>query len=174
MMNRKITASATALALAVSLAACSNDEGEADKVEATETAAEGTVTDVVEEDTGTVELTTQDGTKVLVPAGAANATEELGLGDWGEPVKVESRQDGTTLIEYDGGKNIIYTADGGPVALVGEIARVWKENGGLDNEIGLPTDAESERDDKNGWIQEFQNGTIEWLEENGVFGERVS
>ena len=58
--------------------------------------------------------------------------------------------------------------------LVGMIAETWKKDGGLDNEIGLPLKAEDKRDDNNGWIQDFQNGTIEWLEENGEFGAKIS
>ncbi|KAA8730844.1 LGFP repeat-containing protein [Corynebacterium tuscaniense] len=184
-MNRKIAASVTALALAVSLAACSNegDDQEDKNTTATETTSSsesGTAeadNDTAENDAAdsdTVELTTKDGKKVLVPAKAANATDELGLKDWGEPVTVESREDGTTFIAYDGGNNIVYTPKVGPVAIVGEIARVWKEQGGLDSEIGAPTSTEKALADGTGWAQEFQNGTIEWREENGVFAEHIS
>ncbi len=166
---RNYTIAATALALTFSLAACSNEENQAEEPTTAET-----TTSTAEASNDTVELTTQDGTKVLVPAKAANATETLGLRDWGEPVTVESRQDGTTLISYDGGQNIVYNPETGPVALVGEIARVWKEHGGLDAEIGVPTGAEKKLEDGTGWTQEFQHGTIEWVQENGSFVERVS
>lgn len=193
-MNRKIGASIAALALTTGLVACSNDEGATEDVEATETntvtseaegASESSDASSSEEaadasegaedaDGDTVELTTKDGEKVLVPAAAANAADELGLGNWGEPISVETNDDGTTLIEYDADKNIVYSEETGAVPLVGEIANTWKKEGGLKSEIGLPTKAEDKRDDNNGWIQDFQNGTIEWLEENGEFGAKIS
>lgn len=187
-MNRKLGASVAAVALAAGLVACSNDEGDVTEVEATETnvetvtseAADASASDAADAsdenaaDGDTVELTTEGGEKVLVPAAAANATEELGLGDWGDPVEVESRDDGTTLIEYASDKMIAYSEDGGAVPIIGEISRVWKEQGGLDSDLGLPKAAESVRSDGNGWIQEFANGTIEWLEENGEFTENIS
>ena len=190
-MNRKLGASVAALALATGLAACSDDADNADgnvkEVEATETNVE-TVTEGAEaddaaadettagegEDGETVEITTQDGESVLVPAAAQEAAEEHSGGNWGDPFNVESREDGTTLIEYDADKNIVYSEETGGVPLVGEIANTWKEEGGLDAEVGLPTAPEEKRSDDNGWIQEFQNGTIEWLEENGEFTAKIS
>ena len=91
-----------------------------------------------------------------------------------DPISVETKDDGATLIEYDADKNIVYSEETGAVPLVGMIAETWKKDGGLDNEIGLPLKAEDKRDDNNGWIQDFQNGTIEWLEENGEFGAKIS
>lgn len=190
-MNRKIGASVAALALATSLVACSDNadnadtDGNVEEVEVTETnmetVTEETATESAAEDTAaadaegeTVEITTQDGEKVLVPAEAAKAGEEYGMNNWGDPFNVESREDGTTLIEYDAEKNIVYSEETGAYPVVGEIAKTWKENGGLDNEIGLPVEAESKRSDDNGWIQKFQNGTIEWLEENGAFTAKIS
>ena len=181
-MNRKIGASIAALALTTGLVACSSDEGDTTEVEATETSVE-TVTSETADASGsesagaegdTVELITQDGEKVVVPAAAANAPEELGLGNWGDPYNVETTEDGKTLIEYDADKNIVYSEETGAVPLVGEIANTWKKDGGLKNEIGLPKKAEDKRSDDNGWIQEFENGTIEWLEENGEFGAKIS
>lgn len=189
-MNRKFGATVAALALTTGLVACSEGEGDVTEVEATET---NTVT--ASEDAGasgsesegadasksegaadgdTTELTTKDGEKVVVPSKAANAQEELGLGNWGDPISVETKDDGATLIEYDADKNIVYSEETGAVPLVGMIAETWKKDGGLENEIGLPLKAEDKRDDNNGWIQDFQNGTIEWLEENGEFGAKIS
>ena len=181
-INRKLGASVAALALATSLAACSDDadnaDGNVEEVEATETNVE-TVTEETDaegegEDGETVEITTQDGESVLVPAAAQEAAEEHSGGNWGDPFNVESREDGTTLIEYDAEKNIVYSEETGAVPVVGEISKTWKEEGGLDAEVGLPTAPEEKRSDDNGWIQDFQNGTIEWLEENGEFGAKIS
>ena len=201
-MNRKFGATVAALALTTGLVACSEDEGDVTEVEATETntvtasedagasgsesegadASESEGADASESegagagaaDGDTTELTTKDGEKVVVPSKAANAQEELGLGNWGDPISVETKDDGATLIEYDADKNIVYSEETGAVPLVGMIAETWKKDGGLDNEIGLPLKAEDKRDDNNGWIQDFQNGTIEWLEENGEFGAKIS
>lgn len=191
-MNRKFGATVAAIALSTSLVACSNDEGDVNEVEATETdtatvtsasaedsaasesASETDATDAAAAEGETTEITTQDGEKVVVPAAAAKAPEELGLGNWGDPFNVETTEDGATLIEYDAEKNIVYSEETGAVPLVGEIAKTWKKDGGLKNEIGLPLKAEDKRSDDNGWIQEFQNGTIEWLEENGEFTAKIS
>ncbi|WKK61223.1 hypothetical protein QYQ98_09430 [Corynebacterium sp. P3-F1] len=185
-MNRKFGAAAAAIALSAGLVACSNDEGDVKEVEATETDTATVTSATAESETAaseadaaaadgeTTEITTQDGEKVVVPAAAANAPEELGLGNWGDPFNVETTEDGATLIEYDAEKNIVYSEETGAVPLVGEIAKTWKKDGGLKNEIGLPLKAEDKRSDDNGWIQEFQNGTIEWLEENGEFGAKIS
>ena len=192
-MNRKFGATVAALALSAGLVACSEGEGDVEEVEATETntvtsAAEGADASESEgadasesegagaegADGDTTELTTQSGEKVVVPSAAANATDELGLGNWGEPIAAETNDDGATLIEYDADKNIVYSEETGAVPLVGEIANTWKKEGGLNSEVGLPLKAEDKRDDNNGWIQDFQNGTIEWLEENGEFGAKIS
>ncbi len=192
-MNRKFGATVAALALSAGLVACSEGEGDVKEVEATET---NTVTSAAEDadasasegadasesegagaagaDGDTTELTTQGGEKVVVPSAAANATDELGLGNWGDPIAAETNEDGATLIEYDADKNIVYSEETGAVPLVGEIANTWKKEGGLNSEVGLPLKAEDKRDDNNGWIQDFQNGTIEWLEENGEFGAKIS
>lgn len=192
-MNRKFGATVAALALSAGLVACSEGEGDVEEVEATETntvtsAAEGADASESEgadasesegagaegADGDTTELTTQSGEKVVVPSAAANATDELGLGNWGEPIAAETNDDGATLIEYDADKNIVYSEETGAVPLVGEIANTWKKEGGLNSEVGLPLKAEDKRDDNNGWIQDFQNGTIEWFEENGEFGPKIS
>lgn len=192
-MNRKFGATVAALALSAGLVACSEGEGDVEEVEATETntvtsAAEDTAAEGADAsesegadasesegaDGDTTELTTQGGEKVVVPSAAANATDELGLGNWGEPIAAETNEDGATLIEYDADKNIVYSEETGAVPLVGEIANTWKKEGGLNSEVGLPTKAEDKREDNNGWIQDFQNGTIEWLEENGEFGPKIS
>lgn len=195
-MNRKFGATVAALALSAGLVACSEGEGDVEEVETTETntvtsAAEDTAAEGADAsesegadasegagaegaDGDTTELTTQSGEKVVVPSAAANATDELGLGNWGEPIAAETNDDGATLIEYDADKNIVYSEETGAVPLVGEIANTWKKEGGLNSEVGLPLKAEDKRDDNNGWIQDFQNGTIEWFEENGEFGPKIS
>lgn len=195
-MNRKFGATVAALALTTGLVACSEGEGDVTEVEATETntvtasedagasgsesegadasESEGAGAGAGAADGDTTELTTKDGEKVVVPSKAANAQEELGLGNWGDPISAETKDNGATLIEYDADKNIVYSEETGAVPLVGMIAETWKKDGGLDNEIGLPLKAEDKRDDNNGWIQDFQNGTIEWLEENGEFGAKIS
>lgn len=61
----------------------------------------------------------------------------------------------------------------GPVKLIGKIGEVWTEGGALDNELGLPTAAET-GDAASGWTQTFQNGTITWAQdEAGTFKETI-
>lgn len=189
-MNRKLGASIAAVALTTTLVACGNDESgnNVEEVQVTETnittetatdgsadADKSTEADSdADADGETAELTTQDGEKVLVPAAAAKAADEVGMDNWGDPFNVESREDGTTLIEYDADKNIVYSKKTGAVPIVGEISNTWKAEGGLDAEVGLPTEPEEVREDGNGWIQNFENGTIEWLSENGEFTAKIN
>ena len=62
----------------------------------------------------------------------------------------------------------------------GEILRVYNENGGPQGPLGFPTAAEAETaggpDVANGgWISEFQNGAITWLNQgDGTFAGTVT
>lgn len=181
-MNRKFGASIAALALATGLAACSDnaDDQATEEVMETETNVEVETSQVeleseeAEADEETTEITLQDGSTVLVPTAALEAGDEVGLDNWGDPINAENKGD-KWLLEYDAEKNIAYSPETGAQPIVGEIASFWKENGGLDyEEIGMPTAGEVKTDDNDGWTQEFENGTIDWVEEQGEFVANVN
>lgn len=186
---RTFGAAAAALTLSAGLVACGNDDENKDdnngtetvveSVEATETASETTTVEASEgeqesdtaaaaadENGETVEVETQDGEKVLVPAGLKASMDEIERDNWGTPKSVESN-DGKFLVTYDVEKNVAYSEETGGVKIVGGIANEWKNDGGLNNPIGLPTAPEQKNADDNGWTQDFQNGKIEVKFENG-------
>ncbi len=75
----------------------------------------------------------------------------------------------------------IYSSPSAGTWLVqGEILRVYNENGGPAGQLGFPTASEEETgggpDAANGgWITEFQNGTITWLNTgDGTFVETIT
>lgn len=195
-LTRRILAGAAAATLAFGVVACADDgdtageatvtttdeageetEVERDEVEATtpsvaedeEAAEEGEG----EEPTGDeVEYETAEG-NVVVPAAAAAAFDEY-TADWGAPETVETNNIGQALAIFPEGNLVTFSENVGAVPIVGEIGNTWLEDGGLENTIGLPTGPEQAAPEGNGWIQEFDNGTISWLaDEDGEFSADV-
>ena len=108
-----------------------------------------------------------------VPAALASAIEEK-KAEWGDVQSVESSDKGS-LATFDGG-NLLAMAKGGDEAqpIVGKIAETWKEQGGLDAEVGLPKAAEEKATEGKGWTQQFDNGVISWIQdESGKFTSSV-
>ena len=108
-----------------------------------------------------------------VPAALASAIEEK-KAEWGDVQSVESSDKGS-LATFDGG-NLLAMAKDDDVAqpIVGKIAETWKEQGGLDAEVGLPKAAEEKATEGKGWTQQFDNGVISWLQdESGKFTSSV-
>ena len=76
-----------------------------------------------------------------VPAALASAIEEK-KAEWGDVQSVESSDKGS-LATFDGGNLLAMAKDGDEAQpIVGKIAETWKEQGGLDAEVGLPKAAE--------------------------------
>lgn len=88
-----------------------------------------------------------------------------------------------------GGEGTVYTFTAGsifespkhgPKLLRGEILRIYNANGGPGGALGWPVADETETAGgpgvtNGGWIGEFENGTISWLNDgNGSFGETVA
>ena len=94
--------------------------------------------------------------------GLAAAYEEMGgeTGELGALQNVESGDAGT-LATFDNGW-LTESADGTVTPLVGEIGNTWVADGGLENELGLPTAPET-GDAATGWQQTFENGTLSWV-----------
>lgn len=108
-----------------------------------------------------------------VPAALASAIEEK-KAEWGDVQSVESSDKGS-LATFDGGNLLAMAKDGGEAQpIVGKIAETWKEQGGLDAEVGLPKAAEEKATEGKGWTQQFDNGVISWLQdESGKFTSSV-
>ena len=182
MFSRKIVASAAALPLgATGLVFCSNDgEGEPTSTEvvsetatetevATETAGEGDADKSGEATDGaaagdaeaTEEITTADGATAMVPAGVKSAMDQYAQPEWGEPMAVEET-DGGWIVTYDNEHYITWNENTGGAPTWGQIANEWITDVRLDQKMGFPVAPETENADQSGWIQEFENGTIEW------------
>ena len=108
-----------------------------------------------------------------VPAALASAIEEK-KAEWGDVQSVESSDKGS-LATFDGGNLLAMAKDGDEAQpIVGKIAETWKEQGGLDAEVGLPKAAEEKATEGKGWTQQFDNGVISWLQdESGTFTSSV-
>ena len=108
-----------------------------------------------------------------VPAALASAIEEK-KAEWGDVQSVESSDKGS-LATFDGGNLLAMAKDGDESQpIVGKIAETWKEQGGLDAEVGLPKAAEEKATEGKGWTQQFDNGVISWLQdESGKFTSSV-
>ena len=108
-----------------------------------------------------------------VPAALASAIEEK-KAEWGDVQSVESSDKGS-LATFDGGNLLAMAKDGDEAQpIVGKIAETWKEQGGLDAEVGLPKAAEEKATEGKGWTQQFDDGVISWIQdESGKFTSSV-
>lgn len=189
-MNRKIVASAAALALAGGLAACSND---ADTTSTTDVVAEtatstnvvteteaaatetnsATATETVTSTSGaagadaTEELALADGETALVPQGVLDTIDEYAEATWGEPTAVEEI-DGGWIVTFDGEHYITWKESTGGAPIWGEIANSWLNDVRGARVVGFPLMPETPNTDQSGWNQEFENGVIEWTREAGA------
>lgn len=97
------------------------------------------------------------------------------------PEKVKDADTGGegTVYAFAGG-TIYESPDHGPKLVQGEILRVYAANGGPAGALGWPIADETETGGgpkvaNGGWIGEFENGTISWLNDgNGAFTETVT
>lgn len=198
-MNRRIAAGLAAATLSLTMVACSeaedaattatdtagsalNEAGEAAEsaLNGAESEAEGTdaeATGTEAEGEGAAEATdaAADGetTTINTPAGdfevpAAFASAVEGkVAEWGDIVNIENSDLGS-VAEYANGDLLAWAKDSaGEIPVVGKIAETWKNEGGINSDLGLPTGPEMT--EGTGWIQEFANGTISWLQ--GANGE---
>ncbi|WP_175935321.1 hypothetical protein [Corynebacterium sp. Marseille-P4321] len=177
MFSRKLAASAAALTLATGLVACSDDADTTTDTEvveetatetntATETAAEETVTESTSADAAdnadaTEELALADGTTAMVPAGLIAAMDDQVDPAWGEPLSVEEIDNGW-VVTYDNENYFAWNENTNGAPLVGQIANEWITDTQSENVLGFPLAPEEQKEDESGWIQEFENGTIEW------------
>lgn len=110
---------------------------------------------------------------VDVPADFASAIEEK-KAEWGDVKSIEQGDDDEFLANFDNGNLLTFDDDEGAQPIVGKIAETWKEQGGLDSEVGLPKAAEEKAAQGKGWTQQFDDGVISWIQdESGKFTSSV-
>lgn len=199
-MTRRIAGGFAAATLSVALVACSDAEDAANDAkdtagsvaaDATDAAAEATSKDDADDadasegadasddkddadDKGgaTKSIATANG-DVDVPADFASAIEEK-KAEWGDVKSIEQGDDDEFLANFDNGNLLTFDDDEGAQPIVGKIAETWKEQGGLDSEVGLPKAAEEKAAQGKGWTQQFDNGVISWIQdESGKFTSSV-
>lgn len=148
-------------------------------VEETEDSAGGTESSATEDAESTesteptegesAQVTLADGSTVLVNSELAQAIESADE----DAVAVEENENGAvvTLANDD---LITYSEETGTQPLVGMIGQTWLQDGGLANEVGLPTAPEVDNGQGAGWTQEFTNGIINWApNEAGEYAAEV-
>ncbi|WP_408923700.1 LGFP repeat-containing protein [Corynebacterium marquesiae] len=199
-MTRRIAGGFAAATLSVALVACSDAEDAADDAKDTagsvaadatdaagSAAAEATSDDDADDsedaeasdsedaddkDGATKSIATANG-DVEVPADFASAIEEK-KAEWGDVKSIEQGDDDEFLANFDNGNLLTFDEDGGAQPIVGKIAETWKEQGGLDSEVGLPKAAEEKAAQGKGWTQQFDDGVISWIQdESGKFTSSV-
>ncbi len=109
--------------------------------------------------------------EVEVPADFAQAIKDKAA-EWGDPESIESTDAGS-VATFAKDKLLAFSEGDGSQPIIGKIAETWTEEGGLDSKVGLPT--ASEKAEGNGWVQEFANGTISWMQgESGEYEATIN
>ncbi|OFK69230.1 LGFP repeat-containing protein [Corynebacterium sp. HMSC074A09] len=109
--------------------------------------------------------------EVEVPADFAQAIKDKAA-EWGDPESIESTDAGS-VATFAKDKLLAFSEDDGSQPIIGKIAETWTEEGGLDSKVGLPT--APEKAEGNGWVQEFTNGTISWMQgESGEYEATIN
>lgn len=166
-----VAADATDAAGSAAAEATSKDD--ADDADASEGADASDDKDDADDKGGaTKSIATANG-DVDVPADFASAIEEK-KAEWGDVKSIEQGDDDEFLANFDNGNLLTFDDDEGAQPIVGKIAETWKEQGGLDSEVGLPKAAEEKATEGKGWTQQFDNGVISWIQdESGKFTSSV-
>ena len=166
-----VAADATDAAGSAAAEATSKDD--ADDADASEGADASDDKDDADDKGGaTKSIATANG-DVDVPADFASAIEEK-KAEWGDVKSIEQGDDDEFLANFDNGNLLTFDDDEGAQPIVGKIAETWKEQGGLDSEVGLPKAAEEKAAQGKGWTQQFDDGVISWIQdESGKFTSSV-
>lgn len=155
-----------------SAAADATSKDDADDVDDSEGAEASDSDDADDKGGDTKSIATANG-DVDVPADFASAIEEK-KAEWGDVKSIEQGDDDEFLASFDNGNLLTFDDDEGAQPIVGKIAETWKEQGGLDAEVGLPKAAEEAVSEGNGWTQQFDDGVISWIQdESGKFTSSV-
>ena len=176
----RTTAAIFGATMLLGVAACADDGGDTDTdMDTTTTAttgtdaegADATGTETTDEDADgdAVDLDTEDVEEGDVPQDITDLRDQLEADGMNLGAFQSAERAGDNfLVEYEQGW-IASSEEGGPQPIIGKIAETWAEDGGLGNDVGMPTAPEVEID--NGWEQEFTNGKILWTaDDDGEFG----
>lgn len=166
-----VAADATDAAGSAAAEATSKDD--ADDADASEGADASDDKDDADDKGGATKFIATANGDVDVPADFASAIEEK-KAEWGDVKSIEQGDDDEFLANFDNGNLLTFDDDEGAQPIVGKIAETWKEQGGLDSEVGLPKAAEEKAAQGKGWTQQFDNGVISWIQdESGKFTSSV-
>ena len=171
-----VAADATDAAGSAAAEATSNDDADdaddSEDAEASDSEDDDDKDDADDKGGATKSIATANG-DVDVPADFASAIEEK-KAEWGDVKSIEQGDDDEFLANFDNGNLLTFDDDEGAQPIVGKIAETWKEQGGLDSEVGLPKAAEEKAAQGKGWTQQFDDGVISWLQdESGKFTSSV-
>jgi len=171
-----VAADATDAAGSAAAEATSNDDADdaddSEDAEASDSEDADDKDDADDKGGATKSIATANG-DVDVPADFASAIEEK-KAEWGDVKSIEQGDDDEFLANFDNGNLLTFDDDEGAQPIVGKIAETWKEQGGLDSEVGLPKAAEEKAAQGKGWTQQFDDGVISWLQdESGKFTSSV-
>ena len=168
-----VAADATDAAGSAAAEATSKDDADdSEDAEASDSEDADDQDDADDKDGATKSIATANG-DVEVPADFASAIEEK-KAEWGDVKSIEQGDDDEFLANFDNGNLLTFDDDEGAQPIVGKIAETWKEQGGLDSEVGLPKAAEEKAAQGKGWTQQFDNGVISWIQdESGKFTSSV-
>ena len=166
-----VAADATDAAGSAAAEATSKDDADdSEDAEASDSEDADDQDDAADKGGATKSIATANG-DVDVPADFASAIEEK-KAEWGDVKSIEQGDDDEFLANFDNGNLLTFDDDEGAQPIVGKIAETWKEQGGLDSEVGLPKAAEEKV--AQGWTQQFDNGVISWIQdESGKFTSSV-
>lgn len=149
-----------------------DDADDSEDAEASDSEDADDQDDADDKDGATKSIATANG-DVDVPADFASAIEEK-KAEWGDVKSIEQGDDDEFLANFDNGNLLTFDDDEGAQPIVGKIAETWKEQGGLDSEVGLPKAAEEKAAQGKGWTQQFDDGVISWIQdESGKFTSSV-
>lgn len=168
-----VAADATDAAGSAAAEATSNDDADdSEDAEASDSEDADDQDDADDKGGATKSIATANG-DVDVPADFASAIEEK-KAEWGDVKSIEQGDDDEFLANFDNGNLLTFDDDEGAQPIVGKIAETWKEQGGLDSEVGLPKAAEEKAAQGKGWTQQFDDGVISWIQdESGKFTSSV-
>lgn len=170
----RTTAAIFGATLLLGVAACADDGADNGDAETTTTTTTGQDTEgeettqettVTTDEDGEVDVSTEEVEEGDVPQEITDLRDQLAADgmDLGE-FKSAERAGDNMLVEYEEGW-IASSEEAGPQPIIGKIAETWAEDGGLGNDVGMPTAPETEID--NGWEQQFTNGKILWTSTDG-------
>lgn len=171
-----VAADATDAAGSAAAEATSNDDADdaddSEDAEASDSEDADDKDDADDKGGATKSIATANG-DVDVPADFASAVEEK-KAEWGDVKSIEQGDDDEFFANFDNGNLLTFDDDEGAQPIVGKIAETWKEQGGLDSEVGLPKAAEEKAAQGKGWTQQFDDGVISWIQdESGKFTSSV-